>query len=296
MSDSVYKGDDFDQKVRKQVEFYFSDSNLQTDKFLWKIYEANEGWVELKTILNFGRMRQFRPEDKVISALKESSKLVVSANEDMIRRKDPLKDLDELKVTRKKNTVHIEGLPKEATQEEVEMYFSKVAESLPKEKAVGSVRRIKSRQKHEFFGVVDVEFITLEDAEYLLNDIELVYPEGVVTDKESVDNKDFLKKMSLLTFLEMRESGKRFGVNDVTKRRLSFTDSRNGKKFKKNIKSKDESGIEEENDKSDNAKNEKSETETTEESQANADPVTESKPETKSEEHAEVSSESAVTA
>lgn len=144
--------------------------------------------------------------------------------------------------------------------------------------------------------MVDVEFITLEDAEYLLNDIELVYPEGVVTDKESVDNKDFLKKMSLLTFLEMRESGKRFGVNDVTKRRLSFTDSRNGKKFKKNIKSKDESGIEEENDKSDNAKNEKSETETTEESQANADPVTESKPETKSEEHAEVSSESAVTA
>ena len=33
MTDFVYQGEDFDEKVRKQVEFYFSDSNLQTDKF-----------------------------------------------------------------------------------------------------------------------------------------------------------------------------------------------------------------------------------------------------------------------
>lgn len=293
MSDSVYKGDDFDQKVRKQVEFYFSDSNLQTDKFLWKIYEANEGWVELKTILNFGRMRQFRPEDKVISALKESTKLVVSANEDMIRRKDPLKDLNELKVTRKKNTVHIEGLPKEATQEEVELYFAKVAESLPKEKSIGSVRRIKSRQKHEFFGVVDVELVTLEDAEYLLNSIELVYPEGVVTDKESVDNKDFLKKMSLLTFQEMRESSKRFGVNDVTKRRLSFNENRNGKKFKKNLKSKDESGIEEE-EATKSEKSENQESETTGKLQ-DSNSVPESAPKAEAEPSTETQPESATT-
>lgn len=242
MSDSVYKGDDFDQKVRKQVEFYFSDSNLQTDKFLWKIYQANDGWVELKTILTFGRMKQFRPEEKVIAALKESPKLVLSANEDMIRRKDPLMDFNELKVIRKRNTVHIEGFPIETTQEELELYFAKVAESLPKEKSVGSVRRIKSRQKREFFGVVDVELVTSEDAEFLLNNLELVYPDGIVTDKEAVDNKTFLKKMSLLTFQEMRESGKRFGVNDVTKRRLSFNDTRNGKKPKKNFKSRDGNG------------------------------------------------------
>lgn len=101
MTDFVYQGEDFDEKVRKQVEFYFSDSNLQTDKFLWKIYESNDGWVELKTILTFGRMRQYRPEDKVISALKELKKLVLSANNDMIRRKDPIKDFNEVKNTRK---------------------------------------------------------------------------------------------------------------------------------------------------------------------------------------------------
>lgn len=109
MSDFTYQGEDFEEKVRKQVEFYFSDSNLQTDKFLYKIYEANDGWVELKTLMTFGRMRQFRPEEKVIAALKNSEKLVLSANDELISRKDPLKDLNELKTIRKRNTVHIEG-------------------------------------------------------------------------------------------------------------------------------------------------------------------------------------------
>lgn len=232
MTEFVYKGDDFDQKVRKQVEFYFSDSNLQTDKFLWKIYEANDGWVELKTILTFGRMRQYRPEEKVIAALKESSKLVLSKNMDMIRRKDPLKDFNELKNIRKRNSVHIEGFPKEATQENLEEWFNeKIVQHLPKEKAVSSIRRIRSRAKKEFFGVADVEFKTPEDAEYFLNKIEVNYEHGIVP-VESFDKKDLLKKMSLLTFREMREGGKRFGVNEVAKRRNSFNDNRS-KKFRK---------------------------------------------------------------
>ncbi|KAG2732550.1 hypothetical protein G9P44_004967 [Scheffersomyces stipitis] len=241
MSDSIYKGEDFEEKVRKQVEFYFSDSNLQTDKFLWKIYEANDGWVELKTILTFGRMRQYRPEEKVIAALKESEKLVLSANEESIRRKDPVKDFNEVKNTRKRNTVHIEGFPTEAEQEDLENWFNtKIAPNLPKESGFNSLRRIKSRVKKEFFGVVDIELKSQEDAEFILNKLEITYPQGIVkADDEGVDKKTLLKKMSLLTFQEMRESGKRFGVNDVTKRRNSFNDNHRGnKKFKKNFKAK----------------------------------------------------------
>lgn len=228
MTESVYTGDDFADKVKKQVEFYFSDSNLQTDRFLWRIYEANDGWVELKTILTFGRMRQFRPEEKVIEALKTSEKLTLSANGDMIRRTAPLKDYNELKNIRKKNSVHIEGFPTTLTQDEVEEWFSKtILPSLPKEQAVGSIRRIRSRANKEFFGVVDVEFRTPEDAEYFLG-VSVAYPQGIVKDGE-VDEKDHLKKMSLLTFREMRESGKRFGVNEVTKRRNSFKDNQRKK-------------------------------------------------------------------
>lgn len=230
MSDFVYQGEDFEERVRKQVEFYFSDSNLLTDKFLWKIYEANDGWVELKTLMTFGRMRQYRPEEKVIAALKASDKIVLSANDELIRRKDPLKDFNELKTTRKRNTVHIEGFPHELTQDEVESWLSeKLAPQCPKEQGFNLIRRIRTRQDKKFFGVVDVEFKTSEDTEWFLKQVEVSYPEGVVSgaeEKESVEKKTLLKKMSLLTFQEMRESGKRFGVNDVTKRRNSFNDSR----------------------------------------------------------------------
>lgn len=237
MTEFVYQGDDFEDKVRKQVEFYFSDSNLQQDKFLWKIYEANDGWVELKTILTFGRMKQYRPEEKVIEALKSSNKLELSANNDMIKRKDPLKDFNEIKNTKKRNTVHIEGFPHDLTQEQVETWFEEnIAPQLPKEKVINSVRRIKSRAKKEFFGVVDVELTNEEDAQYLIKDVEISYDQGILSKEEAqnVDKKNLLKKMSLLTFQEMRESGKRFGQNEVTKRRNSFNENNKGKKQKGN--------------------------------------------------------------
>lgn len=221
MSDSVYTGPDFDARVRKQVEFYFSNLNLQTDKFLWRIYEANDGWVELKTLLTFGRMRQYRPEEKVIAALKESDKLVLLANGDLVRRKDPLPDQNELENTRKRNSVHVEGFPLETSQESLEEWFAeKIVPQLPKEHSVASIRRIRNRATKEFFGVVDVEFKTQDDAEHFLN-ASVAYPEGIVA-KDAVEEKGLLKKMSLLRFREMRESGKRFGVNDVTKRRNLF--------------------------------------------------------------------------
>ncbi|KAG5417452.1 hypothetical protein I9W82_005086 [Candida metapsilosis] len=235
MTEFVYQGDDFEDKVRKQVEFYFSDSNLQQDKFLWKIYEANDGWVELKTILTFGRMKQYRPEEKVIEALKSSEKLELSANNDMIKRKDPLKDFNEIKNTKKRNTVHIEGFPHDLTQEQVEAWFEeKIAPNLPKEKAVNSVRRIKSKLKKEFFGVVDVELTNEQDAQYLVKDVEISYDQGILSKEaaQEADKKNLLKKMSLLTFQEMRESGKRFGQNEVTKRRNSFNENNKGKKQK----------------------------------------------------------------
>ena len=237
MSDSIYSGADFDEKVKKQVEFYFSDSNLQTDKFLWRIYEANDGWVELKTILTFGRMRQYRPEERVVAALKRSDKLVLSANEELVRRKHPVKDFNEIKKTRKRNSVHIEGFPSSATQEELEEWFAqKIVLHLPKEQAVSSVRRVKNRANKEFTGVVDVEFKTLEDAEHFLS-VAVSYPEGIISEDAVRDRKDLLKKMSLLTFKEMRESSKRFGVNEVTKRRNSFKEN-NRKKIKMDEKEK----------------------------------------------------------
>jgi hypothetical protein len=45
-------------KVVKQMEFYFSDSNLPRDKFmLEKVHESEEGFVDIGLIATFSRMR-----------------------------------------------------------------------------------------------------------------------------------------------------------------------------------------------------------------------------------------------
>ena len=47
-----------DQQLKKQIEFYFSDSNLPKDKFLLQLTKKTpEGWVSLKTISEFKKMR-----------------------------------------------------------------------------------------------------------------------------------------------------------------------------------------------------------------------------------------------
>ncbi|CAI5756642.1 unnamed protein product [Candida verbasci] len=295
MSDFVYQGDDFEDKVRKQVEFYFSDSNLQTDKFMLTNYQANDGWVELKTILTFGRMKQYRPEEKVIEALKKSDKLKLSANNDMITRIEPVKISDIDKNERKKRTIHIEGFPKDLSQDDVESWFhEKILPFLPNEKVINTIRRVKSRVKKEFFGVVDAELKNLDDVKWLLEDVELSFEKGIVTKMEASDvqERQLLKKMSLLTHYEMKETGKRFGQNEVTKRRNSFNDShKNNKKFKggknnknnKNNKGNKNEKLDKVEEKSTTSSETNSETksEETEPSEAKSE---ESKPETKPEE------------
>lgn len=58
------------------MEFYFSDSNLLTDAFLFKLVEgpANNS-VPLTTLHSFKRMRRFQPFSAVVTALKDSETL-----------------------------------------------------------------------------------------------------------------------------------------------------------------------------------------------------------------------------
>ena len=77
-------------------------------------------------------------------------------------------------------------IPKDLSQDDVENWVNeKVIVQLPKRKEVCSIRRIKSRAKKEFFGVVDIEFKTQEDAEFILNNVELSYPEGIISKEDA---------------------------------------------------------------------------------------------------------------
>ena len=79
--------------VVKQVDFYFSNSNIPNDKFLRGLVEATpEGWVSIETIASFKRMQQLSENlAGIVEALKSSKELDVSEDGKNVKRKEPFR-------------------------------------------------------------------------------------------------------------------------------------------------------------------------------------------------------------
>ncbi|KAK5721303.1 hypothetical protein LTR17_014673 [Elasticomyces elasticus] len=76
------------EEIRRQVEFYFSDSNLPIDAYLLSETGGSQNRpVPLKVIHNFKRMRHFQPYAKVREALEGSEFLVLSEKDELTRKK-----------------------------------------------------------------------------------------------------------------------------------------------------------------------------------------------------------------
>jgi len=107
----------------KQIEFYFSDSNMPNDKFLKAEAEKNkEGFVQIEVLTRFNLVKKFSTDVPAIAdALSTSTALVISDDKTMIRRKDPL-PTDDPTLTR---SVHVSGLPKDVRWEAVKEFFTK---------------------------------------------------------------------------------------------------------------------------------------------------------------------------
>ena len=77
-------------EMRRQVEFYFSDSNLPIDKYLLQQTGGHENKpFPLKSIHSFKRMRHFQPFSALVEAVKGSEFLEVN-DKDEVYRKVPL--------------------------------------------------------------------------------------------------------------------------------------------------------------------------------------------------------------
>jgi lupus La protein len=153
-------------EIRKQVEFYFSDSNLCRDKFLFTQTGGPDNKpVPISVIHSFKRMRHFQPFSAVVAALKESKTLEVVDN-DEIKRKEPLpvgKDVnfeDSVKFIEDAvmhRSIYVKGFGEETpkTQLAVEDFFA----------PFGPVKMVKLRRtspENEFKGSAFVEFESTE--------------------------------------------------------------------------------------------------------------------------------------
>ncbi|KAH0924195.1 hypothetical protein HID58_024213 [Brassica napus] len=125
------------------VEYYFSDENLPTDKFLLNAMKKNKKGFDIATdelecvleeefllvmefpissIATFHKMKKLtRDLDLIVSALKESSFLVVSSDGKKVKRLSPLPEARDPKVF----TVLVENLPEDHSDENIRAIFGK---------------------------------------------------------------------------------------------------------------------------------------------------------------------------
>ena len=184
-------------EIRRQVDFYFSDSNLPIDAYLLKLTGGKENKpVPLKTIHDFKRMRHFQPYSAVRDAV-AASKFLNLNESDEITRKVALADKygDDASENKKiassdnmKRSIYAKGFGNETekSQLEIEEFFE----------PYGPVTAVRLRRADDGFfkRSVFAEFETEEGAKAFLeldpkpkfNDNEL----QVMSKQEYVDKKN----------------------------------------------------------------------------------------------------------
>ncbi|CAK9184979.1 unnamed protein product [Ilex paraguariensis] len=164
------------KKVIRQVEFYFSDSNLPRDKFLSNtLSESQDGMVSLALICSFSRMRnhlglgEVKSEDvaedrvKVVAeTLRTSSFLKVSEDGKKVGRATELLNPEEVREQLEVKTIVVSPLEYDVKLKDVESLFCQFGK-------VNSVRLPHHvADKRLFCGTALVEFSTEEDAANIL--------------------------------------------------------------------------------------------------------------------------------
>jgi len=163
-------------KIMRQLEYYFGDKNLPTDRFMLREISLDLGWIPLSTMLNFKRLSAIcNDKQKIAGAVHFGSSTLLEINADcnkLRRRADkPLPKLDEnTKAAASARTAYVKGFPlNEFNIDQAEEFFSQF----------GKTAYIKLRKDAEgkFKGSVFVEFETLETCDKFCALPELKYKE-----------------------------------------------------------------------------------------------------------------------
>jgi lupus La protein len=149
-------------KIRSQVEFYFSDANYRVDKFLKEQAALNDGYVDIEMLLTFNRMRALGATvEDVKQAIKDSK--VVELKNDMVKKvvtEDYLEYVSEKDV--ESHFLYVCGFSKDATLEDMH-------ETLASHMSPLLIRRRKDKAKN-FTGSAFVELRSAEEVEKALKE------------------------------------------------------------------------------------------------------------------------------
>lgn len=183
-------------KILKQIEFYFSDSNLPRDAFLSQHIKENDGWANLSTIMSFSRMKKLSEDmSLVINALKNSEMVELDQDSVKIRRKVELNTIKDLLDC----TIYAKGFPESTTLDQVEEWLSPLS---------NQVKYIKFRREPKtktFKGSIFIEFASKEEADRVasLEKIDFSFP-------------SLPKKLEVITSQEKKNEENEETLNETT--------------------------------------------------------------------------------
>ncbi|RNA41342.1 lupus La [Brachionus plicatilis] len=179
---------ELDEKIIKQIEYYFGDINLSKDTFLQEETQKDSGWVHLETMVKFNRLKQLATDFQVIvDALKKSKSNLLEIDEEKkkIRRAKPLpENLSEFETNIKQNTVYAKGFDSQMTLDDLFSFFEEHGKILHI-----FMRRFPATK--EFKGSVFVTFETNEQMRKFLDLEEVKYKDTVISRELQ---EDYLKR------------------------------------------------------------------------------------------------------
>jgi len=192
------------EAVRKQMEFYFCDSNLPRDAFLLEEVarakrDGFDGAVDIAMIAGFSRMRDIvapyggkdnaKNVERIAKALETSELLEVVQGTRVKRKSLKVGDLDEPDLTTEegvnayrsamvaeldKRFVFASPFSREATIEELTKFFETVGK-------VQSIRMRRHTASKDFRGSVFVEFASEEEARAIAGRTDVTYAGATLT-------------------------------------------------------------------------------------------------------------------
>ena len=94
------------KEIKGQIEYYLSDSNLESDEFFHNlISKEKDGFLDLEYIMQCNKIKKSGwTKEQIIESIKDSDKIESNEDKTKIRRKGnkPLPNLDEKKLLNKK--------------------------------------------------------------------------------------------------------------------------------------------------------------------------------------------------
>ena len=162
------------EKIKKQIEFYFSDANFRVDAFMKQQSLLNNGFIPIDTILTFKKMKELNADKDLIKKSIADSK-TVECKDDCLKKIETEEfknyvcdtDIDS-------RCLYISGFNKESTLEDIENILASMNPLLI---------RMRRQKNKKFSGSV---FVELKNEEAVENALKMEIPCNI---EEDIDEK-----------------------------------------------------------------------------------------------------------